>query len=69
VTLLGALILAFGQNGCCTELREYWHLDAATHSGTRWLGTISRCTTVMAQVQSPGAPADRRTGQIADQMR
>jgi hypothetical protein len=26
-TLPGALILRFGQDGRCEELREYWHLD------------------------------------------
>ena len=26
-TLPGALILRFDRNGCCEELREYWHLD------------------------------------------
>jgi hypothetical protein len=26
-TLSGALILRFGPDGRCEELREYWHLD------------------------------------------
>ncbi|CAN5752525.1 hypothetical protein BH20ACT23_BH20ACT23_19720 [soil metagenome] len=31
VTLPGALILRFSDDGFCEELREYWHIEAGRH--------------------------------------
>ena len=31
VTLPGCLVLRFAADGCCEELREYWHIEPGLH--------------------------------------
>lgn len=39
VTLPGCLLLRFEGDGHCSELREYWHLEAGTHEPFAGWGT------------------------------
>jgi hypothetical protein len=32
VTLAGCLLLEFGDDGLCTDLREYWNFAEGTHT-------------------------------------